>query len=636
MAPVCRFGVLLLAFALFASRFAAAETRSILVGTHERLLLPKDATRVSVGNPEIVSIELLTSRELLLLGRRVGRTNALVWLGDGSVLEIQLRADRDLSLLREALQDIDPAIRVELAPDRDAVVLLGTVPDVGYSRAAEATARAFLQNGDDVVVAERAAQVTPPEGAAEGEPASQPAYAAASLDGEGRRSGDRNVINLIRVTSLPAPLEERLLEVIGSLAGPGISVRRVRAGDLADDFLDTFVLEGSAPNQIALVRALLAASQLVTGRSGDTREIRVLANEAGSLPGGGLGGGGSGANGGGGASIVGAIGQLSGGGVGGGGVGGNRIGSNVARATALAAGGGRILSFVEVVDLPQVRIEARIYEVNRTRLLNWEPNVAVLIADFDQPPLLPGALATLLQGENAPSVGEGGESQFGAALGALAGALLSQFQVVSGYFALDAAFTLLEREGIARSLSKPSLTVLSGETADFRAGGQIPITVTLDTGGVNSPELIGQTVVFADFGVSLAVRPLVGEDDVITLDVTPNITTPDFALTAALRAATGETQASTAFETRSLQTTTRLRDGQALIVGGLHSGSISEESSFTPGISRVPGFGWLTKTLDDQADDLEVVIVVSPTLVRQPEPRLALWEFARADELLAR
>jgi Flp pilus assembly secretin CpaC len=208
--------------------------------------------------------------------------------------------------------------------------------------------------------------------------------------------------------------------------------------------------------------------------------------------------------------------------------------------------------------------------------------------------------------------------------------------VVSGHFALDAAFTLLERDGIARSLSKPSLTVLSGETADFQAGGQIPITVTLDAGSANSTDVFGQTVVFADFGVSLAVRPLVGEDDVVTLDVSPNISTPDFALTAALRASTGETQASTAFETRSLQTTARLRDGQALIVGGLHSGSISEESSFTPGTSRVPGLGWLTKTLNDQSDDLEIVIVVSPTLVREPQPRLALWEFARADELLAR
>jgi len=625
-----------LALALLAGGFAAAETRTVLVGTHQRLVLPQDATRVSVGNPEIVAVELLTNRELLLLGRRVGRTNALVWFGDGSVREIELRADRDLSLLRAALHDIDPAIRVEAAPDRDALVLLGSVPDVRYSRAAEATARAFLFGGEDLVVGESPAQVLPPEAEPGAEP--PPAFAEGALEAAELDSRGRNVINLIRVSSLPPPLEERLGLVIHSLAGPDVVVRRVPASEVADDRFDTFVLEGKAPDQISLVRALLAASQIVTGRSGDAREIRVLANEAGSLHGRG-GGGGAGASiggGGAGAAIVGAVGSLSGAGLGGGSVGRNAIGSNVARATALAAAGGRILSFVEVVDLPQVRIEARIYEVNRTRLFDWEPDVAVLLSDFDQPPLQPGALASLLQGENAPSVGTGGQSQIGGGIGSLAGALLSEVQVVSGHFALDAAFTLLERDGIARSLSKPSLTVLSGETADFQAGGQIPITVTLDAGGVNSPDVFGQTVVFADFGVSLAVRPLVGEDDMITLDVTPNISTPDFALTAALRAATGETQASTAFETRSLQTTARLRDGQALIVGGLHSGSISEESSFTPGTSRVPGLGWLTKTLNDRSDDLEVVIVVSPTLVREPEPRLALWEFARADELLAR
>jgi len=136
------------------------------------------------------------------------------------------------------------------------------------------------------------------------------------------------------------------------------------------------------------------------------------------------------------------------------------------------------------------------------------------------------------------------------------------------------------------------------------------------------------------FGVQLGIRPLVGEDDVITLDVTPQVIEPDFLLTAALSASTGDDLETTAFATRSLTTSARLRDGQVLLVGGLLNRSSSDQYAYTPWLHRIPLLGWLGRSFDKDEDDQELVIVVTPSIVRDPLTRVALWEFPAESELL--
>ena len=195
--------------------------------------------------------------------------------------------------------------------------------------------------------------------------------------------------------------------------------------------------------------------------------------------------------------------------------------------------------------------------------------------------------------------------------------------------------TLLEDASIARSLARPSLTVLSGEVARFSAGGQIPINVTVDTQTSAASGALLSTTIFAGFGVDVAVRAMVAEDDTITLDVTPSVSQPDFELTSDITDATGTGQTTTAFETRSLSTTTRLRDGQSFLIAGFVQSSMSQDSRFTPGIHRVPGLGWTAKSRQDAADDTDFVIVVSPSIVRERLSRSELWAFPDPAELLS-
>ena len=75
----------------------------------------------------------------------------------------------------------------------------------------------------------------------------------------------------------------------------------------------------------------------------------------------------------------------------------NQVRTNLGRAKAIEAAGGRILSFIEVVDLPQVRVDIRLMEVNRTKLRALDPNAALALSTFRQPSLNPAQSAEVAQ-----------------------------------------------------------------------------------------------------------------------------------------------------------------------------------------------------------------------------------------------
>jgi Flp pilus assembly secretin CpaC len=251
-----------------------------------------------------------------------------------------------------------------------------------------------------------------------------------------------------------------------------------------------------------------------------------------------------------------------------------------------------------------------------------------------------------VQGEQAARVGSAGPA-IQNVLSFLSGGLLNEFQYSGGGAAIDNTLAVLEREGIARSLSSPSLTVLSGELAQVQIGGEVPVptafapafgaqTATGGAGGAQQTVTPGvfSSIEFVPFGVQLQIRPLVGEDDTITLDVQPLVVTPDAVLTDAIRQSTGTAVATTAFQTRALRTSSRLQDGQALLIGGLLSNSTSTNTAGTPGLRSVPVLGRLFQTLNRNDQDTELIVVVNPAILRRPVPDAALWTFPTREELL--
>lgn len=594
----------------------------LLIGRHERLLFDREVRRVFVADSDVLRAETLDSREVLIAGVGPGVTSLLVWFDAGEPLERVVTVRRDISLLSGLMAVIDPGIQVELAVDRDLVVLRGVVPTLGIRDAAQAAADAYLGTGGDIPL------LTAGEGddGAQAQGATPPAPRG--------RSG---VLNMLQVSTVPASLEARIEAAIAPMAEGGVSVRRIQVGAYTDDENDVFMLEGSVADQVALTRVLFVASRAVQGAGGGgSSEVRALADEAGALTqaqnifgAGAIGGGGGQQQG-----LQSANNSALGGG---GGQQGqqlaNRIGAQVGRAKVVEAAGGRILSTIQVQHLPLVRVDVRLYEVNRTKLRTWRNQLQVAVSDFDQPALLPAAGSTALQGAGAPSVGDGDVQGL---LGFLNGTLAGRGQTVTGGLAIDNFFQLLVEEQVAKSLSNPSLAVLSGELAQFQVGGQIPIPLAVTVGGGTDQVL--NSVQFRDFGIDLTVRPLVEERSSgrITLDVVPRISLPDLALTAAIGSATGQATAATAFESRATRTSARVFDGEALVIGGLTTARSQSAQGRTPLLGSVPVLGWLFRNEADDSEETELVIVVTPSVVREPRPDADLWAFPSTGEVLER
>jgi Flp pilus assembly secretin CpaC len=632
----------------------ADSTTVVIRSQHRRLPFGQDIQRLAVGDTDVLTAELINSREVLVLGRETGRTTLIVWFVGGGSREYIMSVQLDLSVLQNALRRIHPSIEVESAPDRDALVLTGTVPTLVLSLTAETLARNYLDAGNTRRAQPLIASPVPaaPGVAPPGVAGPPPGQAQTSTPGAGNQAPgvqlqgvaplpSGTVINLIQLETLPPLPEQKIAEAIQALGGQAVTIRRILRGNVRDDAEDTLVLEGRVPNQVALVRVLTVAAELFTRQTITADDIEVVADEAGALAqsrqsqtmsqGFFLGGGGVGSTLFGGSRGT----RLT-----------NEVTRNFARAKAIKAAGGRILSFIEVTDLPQVRVGVQLLEVNRTKLQSYNPDWTVLISNFDQPSLSPPPQAIAIQGAQAARVGGAGISAVQAVLSFLAGGFLGRLQYSGDHAAVDAAVLLLEREGIARSLSSPSLAVLSGELAQVQIGGEVPVPiafapgfgVTVGGGGTTAGTTGGvfSAVEFVPFGVQLQIRPLVGDDDTITLDVQPTVVTPDALLTTAIRETTGTTVPTTAFQTRALRTSSRLQDGEVLLLGGLVSNNTSSNLGSTPGLRDVPILGQLFQSQTKSDDTRELVIVVNPVVLRKPVPDAALWTFDGRDELMGR
>lgn len=588
--------------------------------THTRFVFNRDIARVALGHETTLDVNVVNGRELLILAKKLGRTSMMVWYDDNTSETFLLGVTEDYSVLENALNDIHPNLALTIAPDRHAVVLRGEVPTLNYRYAAHEAAKNYLyasssQSAQPVITS------APNQGMFNS--------LAQRLQGMGnfnnglaQSSSKVAIINLIKVTQAPKPKEARIAQVLKSMGADKVTVKRISVDELSNDDNDAFMLSGTVKNQIELVRLLNTinklfepeqASQAPTSAldpnglisstaQNETSAIEVLANESGGL-----------LNDDSGLTL-------------------SNVNSNVARATLLSVAKGKVLSSIEVEDLPQVRVSVQLYEVNQRRLKQWRPDISVLSNGYNNEQGLFG-----LEGMNAR---ESGSASIENALQLIGGQLTNNLQLSTSQFAIDMLFSLLEQEGISRTLSRPTLTVLAGESAVFKVGGEVPVPTSYSPSGVTSGQQGNSGSVFSgtefkSFGVELNVRALVDDKDRITLDLNPVISLPDTTLTAEISQSTGSSLNSSAFNTRSMQTSTRLQDGQPLIIGGLISTDNNASHDFVPDANGESLFGKLSETTSKSENNRELIIVVTPNLVREPVNNLRVWQRVDLDSQMA-
>jgi pilus assembly protein CpaC len=167
---------------------------------------------------------------------------------------------------------------------------------------------------------------------------------------------------------------------------------------------------------------------------------------------------------------------------------------------------------------------------------------------------------------------------------------------------IEAAFDLSERAGLTSTLANPNLTTVSGETAEFLAGGRFPI-VTSSNNGVS--------VQYETYGVNLTYTPIVLSDGRISLRVRTEVS--DISEQGAVRTGGLSIPATV---TRMAETTVEMGSGQSMMIAGLLSNQLGSSVDKTPGIGDVPVLGALFKSNGWRRNETELMIVITPYLVK--------------------
>ncbi len=162
---------------------------------------------------------------------------------------------------------------------------------------------------------------------------------------------------------------------------------------------------------------------------------------------------------------------------------------------------------------------------------------------------------------------------------------------------------LLEESGAARVLAEPTLVALSGQSANFLAGGEIPVPVSQGLGTTS--------IQYKPFGIGLTVYPTVLSNDRIVLKVAPEASDLDYT-----NAVTLNTVAVPAITTRRADTTVELGDGESFVIGGLVSRTTFNNIDKVPGLGDLPVLGAFFRNQNYRSQDRELVIVVTPHLVK--------------------
>lgn len=256
---------------------------------------------------------------------------------------------------------------------------------------------------------------------------------------------------------------------------------------------------------------------------------------------------------------------------------------------------GNLIDTSTVTGKDIVQVDVRVVEFSRTVLKQAGLNIYKLNNGFTLGAFTPGSLtsASFTNGSSGGSLSVTSGIPISSAFNLVVGS------VAKGIFG---DISLLEQNNLARVLAQPTLTALSGQTASFLAGGEIPIPTSAGLGSIS--------VDWKPYGVALSVTPTVLGPHRIALKVAPEASELDFvhAVTVSGTSVPGIT-------TRRADTTVELGDGESFVIGGLIDRETTSNVQKVPLLGDLPIIGAFFKNLKYEQDDKELVIIVTPHLV---------------------
>ncbi len=251
----------------------------------------------------------------------------------------------------------------------------------------------------------------------------------------------------------------------------------------------------------------------------------------------------------------------------------------VAAAKATASKDGVVVDQSNIAASPVVQVDVKVVEFSRSMLKEIGFNFQKMGSGFSYGMATPSTSST-----DSP--------------------ISTAFNLVANWSShgITGSLSVLEGDGLARVLAEPTLVALSGQSANFLAGGEVPIPV---------PQGLGSTAIeYKSYGVGLTLTPTVLSPNRIALKVAPEASDLDF-----VHGVTISGVSVPAITTRRADTTVELGDGESFVIGGLIDRETISNVSKVPFLGDLPIIGAFFKSLNYQQTDKELIIVVTPHLV---------------------
>ncbi|WP_425059617.1 Type 3 secretion system secretin [Sporomusa carbonis] len=243
----------------------------------------------------------------------------------------------------------------------------------------------------------------------------------------------------------------------------------------------------------------------------------------------------------------------------------------------------KVVNLLEITRPVQVKIEARVLEINREAAKNlgikWSGNAAGTPGNFEFGQSSSNALAP------------------------------AAFGNLGTYSPLNAQLDALVKNGLAKILSQPSMITLSGDKANITVGGQIPIPVGLDNGRI--------AIEWKEYGIKLDIAPEVNAEKLIQSKVKAEVSTLDWTDEHKIELGLG--MKIPPIKMRKAETAIAMSSGQTMAIGGLISSEATKDVQKIPLLGDIPVIGNLFKSTTFSKGETEVIILVTPTIVNPDE-----------------
>jgi pilus assembly protein CpaC len=286
------------------------------------------------------------------------------------------------------------------------------------------------------------------------------------------------------------------------------------------------------------------------------------------------------------------------------------------RVAEIAAATAAKLQIVNLLQLPggngsqQVMLQVRFAEVSRRALLELGASL------FTSPTGINNTLGRTTTGQfAAPGFESLKWTKSGPGFGADVTSAEGEFTfsdflnlfLFSQKYDIGAMVRALRDKGLFQSLAEPNLIAYNGREASFLAGGEIPVPVV--QGATNTV-----SIQYKEYGIRLNFTPTVA-GDTIRLKVRPEVSTLDFPNGIVLSGFRIP-----ALSTRRAETEVELRDGQSFAIAGLLNNLSQDDAQEVPGLARLPIIGHLFKSKAERAEQTELLVLITPQLVRPLNP----------------